>query len=131
MDRRHGPRVSDDVVARNAKGKLIGIGDITRQTKQCLTNIRNIIAAANGSLEDLVKVTVFLRDLRDYSGMNAVRNEMLAGIPFASSTIQAALNAPGALIEIEAVANVPAATARPEKPPKASKLAKKTVKSGK
>ena len=119
------------VVARNAQGTLIGIGDITRQTKQCLTNIRNIIAAAGGSLEDLVKVTVFLRDLRDYSGMNAVRNEMLAGIPFASSTIQAALNAPGALIEIEAVANVPAATARPDKPPKASKLAKQTVRIGK
>lgn len=117
------------VVARNAQGKLIGIGDITRQTRQCLTNIRNIIAAAGGSLEDLVKVTVFLRDLRDYSAMNAVRNEMLAGIQFASSTVQAALNAPGALIEIEAVACVPA-TAATEKPPQVAKRAKAAVKRG-
>jgi len=117
------------VVARNAQGKLIGIGDITRQTRQCLTNFRNIIAAAGGSLEDLVKVTVFLRDLRDYSAMNAVRNEMLAGIPFASSTVQAALNAPGALIEIEAVACVPA-TAATEKPLQVAKRAKAAVKRG-
>ncbi len=117
------------VVARNAQGKLVGIGDITPQTKQCLANIRNIIAAAGGSLEDLVKVTVFLRDLRDYSGMNAVRNEMLAGISFASSTVQAALNAPGALVEIEAVACVPA-TAAAEKPPQVAKSAKASVKRG-
>lgn len=101
------------VVARNSKGTLVGIGDITRQTRQSLTNIGNIIAAAGGSLKDLVKVTVYLSDLRDYAGMNAVRNEMLAGIPFASSTVQVALNAPGALIEIDAVACVDAAAPAP------------------
>ena len=59
-------------------------------------------------MKDLVKVTVFLRDLRDYDAMNEVRRKALSGIAFASSTVQAQLNAPQALIEIEAVAFVSA-----------------------
>ena len=51
-------------------------------------------------------MTVYLRDLRDYAGMNEVRREMLAGLAFASTAVQAALNAPEALIEVEAIAFV-------------------------
>ena len=100
------------VTARNAKGKIVGVGDIARQTRQCLQNIENIIRAGGGTLKDLTKVTVFLRDLRDYAGMNEVRRAVLAGIPFASSTVQAQLNAPEALVEIEAVAFVSRAAPR-------------------
>jgi enamine deaminase RidA (YjgF/YER057c/UK114 family) len=57
-------------------------------------------------LADLVKVTVFLRPGQDYAGMNDVRRELLTGVDFASSTVQVALNAPDALIEVEAVAAV-------------------------
>lgn len=94
------------VVARNAQGKIVGKGDIRKQTRQSLKNIENIIRAGGGSLGDLIKVTVFLRDLRDYAGMNEVRREVLAKVAFASSTVQAQLNAADALIEIEAVACV-------------------------
>ena len=94
------------VVARDAKGRIRGAGDIAAQTRQCLKNIENIIRAGGGTLRDLVKVTVFLRDLRDYAGMNEVRREVLADVAFASSTVQAQLNAPQALVEIEAVAFV-------------------------
>lgn len=96
------------VVARGADGRIRGINDIAAQTRQCLKNIENIVKAGGGSLKDLVKVTVFLRDLRDYEAMNEVRRTVLSGIAFASSTVQAQLNAPLALIEIEAVAHVPA-----------------------
>jgi reactive intermediate/imine deaminase len=94
------------VVARDAAGQIVGTGDIRAQTRQCLENIRHIVEAGGGSLTDLAKVTVFLRDLGDYAGMNEVRREILAQVPFASSTVQAALNAPEALVEIEAVAFV-------------------------
>ena len=94
------------VVARDVSGKIRGRGDIAAQTRQCLKNIENIIRAGGGRLRDLVKVTVFIRDLRDYPAMNEVRREVLADIPFASSTVQAQLNAPEALVEIEAVAFV-------------------------
>jgi reactive intermediate/imine deaminase len=95
------------VVARDAGGAIVGKGDVRSQTRQCIENLRHIIEAAGGSLSDLVKVTVFLRNLGDYEGMNEVRREMLSGIPFASSTVQTGLNAADALIEIEAVAAVP------------------------
>lgn len=94
------------VVARDAAGQIVGAGDIRVQTRQCLENIRHIVEAGGGSLTDIAKVTVFLRDLGDYAGMNEVRREVLAQVPFASSTVQAALNAPEALVEIEAVAFV-------------------------
>jgi 2-iminobutanoate/2-iminopropanoate deaminase len=100
------------VVARNAAGKIMGRGDIAKQTRQCLKNIENIVRAGGGTLKDISKVTVFLRDLRDYTAMNEVRRAVLAGIPFASSTVQAQLNAPDALIEIEAVAFVSRPAAR-------------------
>lgn len=92
--------------ARDVSGATVGKGDIRAQTRQCLENIGGVIEAAGGSLKDLVKVTVFLRDLKDYQGMNAVRREMLGGAAFASSTVEAALNNPDALVEIEAVAVV-------------------------
>jgi 2-iminobutanoate/2-iminopropanoate deaminase len=94
------------VVARDAAGTLVGVGDIRRQTRQCFENIRNIIEAAGGTLADLVKVTVFIRPGTDYVAMNDVRREMLTGIDFVSSTVQVGLNAPDALIEVEAVAAV-------------------------
>lgn len=95
------------VLARNAAGEIIGQGDIRAQTRQCFENIRHIIEAAGGSLADLVKVTVFMPDLSGYDAMNEVRNELLRGIAFASSTVQAGLHAAGAMIEVEAVAAVP------------------------
>mgnify|MGYP000955014472 CR=1 FL=1 len=98
--------MTSGVVARDAAGKLVGVGDIRAQTRQCLENIRHIIEAGGGRLADLAKVTVFIRDLADYDGMNEVRRQMLDGIAFASSTVQAGLNAPEALVEIEAVAFV-------------------------
>jgi 2-iminobutanoate/2-iminopropanoate deaminase len=94
------------VVGRDVNARIQGIGDIAVQTRQCLKNIENIIEAGGGTLQDLVKVTVFLRDLRDYAAMNEVRREVLADVAFASSTVQAQLNAPDALVEIEAVAFV-------------------------
>lgn len=97
------------VVARDANGTLLGIGDIRAQTRQSFENIRNIIEAAGGSLSDLVKVTVFLRPGADYAAMNDVRRELLSGIDFASSTVMVGLNASDALIEVEAVAAVPLA----------------------
>ena len=98
------------VVARDAKGELLGIGDIRVQTRQCIENIRNILEAAGGSLKDLVKVTVFLRPGADYTAMNDVRREVLSGIEFASSTVMVGLNAPEALIEVEAVGAIPVGT---------------------
>ena len=94
------------VISRDRDGQVVGKGDIREQTRQCLRNITGIIEGGGGSLNDLVKMTVFITDLADYDGMNEIRREMLDGIDFASSTVKVALNNPDALIEIEAVASV-------------------------
>jgi 2-iminobutanoate/2-iminopropanoate deaminase len=94
------------VISRDRDGQVVGKGDIREQTRQCLRNITGIIEGGGGSLNDLVKMTVFITDLADYDGMNEIRREMLDGIGFASSTVKVALNDPDALIEIEAVASV-------------------------
>jgi 2-iminobutanoate/2-iminopropanoate deaminase len=94
------------VISRDRDGQVVGKGDIREQTRQCLRNITGIIEGGGGSLNDLVKMTVFITDLADYDGMNEIRREMLDGIDFASSTVKVALNDPDALIEIEAVASV-------------------------
>ena len=94
------------VISRDQDGQVVGKGDIREQTRQCLRNIAGIIEGGGGSLNDLVKMTVFITNLADYDGMNEIRQEVLNDIDFASSTVKVSLNSPEALIEIEAVASV-------------------------
>ncbi len=94
------------VISRDQDGQVVGKGDIREQTRQCLRNIAGIIEGGGGSLNDLVKMTVFITNLADYDGMNEIRQEVLNDIDFASSTVKVSLNNPEALIEIEAVASV-------------------------
>ena len=94
------------MISRDQYGKVVGKGNIREQTRQCLRNIAGIIEGGGGSLNDLVKMTVFITNLADYDGMNEIRQEVLNDIDFASSTVKVSLNSPEALIEIEAVASV-------------------------
>ena len=61
-------------------GQVVGKGDIREQTRQCLCNIAGIIEGGGGSLNDLVKMTVFITNLEDYDGMNEIRQEVLIEI---------------------------------------------------
>jgi len=78
--------------------------DITTQTKQSLTNVKNILEAAGYSLNDVVKTTVLLADIADFAAMNAVYAEFFTA-PFpARAAFQAACLPKNALVEIECVA---------------------------
>lgn len=86
-----------------ATGKLVE-GDIGTQTRQCLENLKSILASAGLGFGDIVKTTVFLADMADFPAMNAVyETYMLAPYP-ARSTIQVAGLPLGARVEIEAIA---------------------------
>ncbi len=87
-------------------GKILYPGDAERQTLECLGKIEKVLAAAGGTLGDIVKMTVFLRHTSDYDAMNRARRSRLAGIDYASSTVIAGLVAEGALVEIECVAAI-------------------------
>lgn len=86
-----------------ATGELVA-GGIEEQTARVLENLRAVLAAAGGALEDVVKTTVFLADLADFARMNEVYGRAFAKNPPARSTVQVAALPRGARIEIEAIA---------------------------
>ncbi|MBV8716020.1 MAG: RidA family protein [Chloroflexi bacterium] len=86
-----------------ATGRLAG-PDVGSQTRQVIANIRAILEAGGSSLEQLVKTTVFLADLRTFEEMNAVYRELIPEPRPGRSTVEAKLARPDILVEIEAIA---------------------------
>ncbi len=79
-------------------------GGVEEQTRQVLTNLRNVLEAAGSDFEHVVKTTVFLKDMNDFQKMNAIYAEFFGNTPPARSTIAVAGLPKGGLVEIEVVA---------------------------
>lgn len=79
-------------------------GGIAEQTGQVLKNLSAILEAAGSSLDRVVKTTVFLADMKEFTGMNEVYGTFFSGPPPARATIAAAGLPRDARVEIEAVA---------------------------
>jgi 2-iminobutanoate/2-iminopropanoate deaminase len=79
-------------------------GGIETETRQVLLNLSYVLTAAGSTLQKVVKTTVFLRDMSDFSRMNAVYAEFFPQNPPARSTVQVAALPKGATVEIEVVA---------------------------
>ena len=91
--------------ASDENGKLVGRGDVTAQTRKTLDNMKIALAAAGGTLDDVVKVTVYLADVNDRQKVNEVRKEYFKDNKPASTLIEISKFAlDGMLIEIEAIA---------------------------
>jgi reactive intermediate/imine deaminase len=89
----------------DGEGNLIGHGDIKAQTRRVFENIKKIVEAGGGTMDDVVKLTVFVTDVRYREAYGEVRTEFFGPNPPASTLVQISnLAVPGALIEIEAVA---------------------------
>ena len=95
-------------VSQDMEGKIVGVGDITAQTRQVLGNISKILDAVGGQMSDIAKVTVFVKDMSLLDEIHQVRSEFFT-LPYpASSLVQVVgLVNPDYLIEIEAVAVIP------------------------
>ena len=78
-----------------------GIGELTRQS---LTNIRNILAEAGLTMDNVVKTSVFLADMADFAGMNAVYAEFFPGTAPARSAVAVKALPKDARVEIECIA---------------------------
>lgn len=78
--------------------------DIEAQTKQVIENLRAIIAASGMSLSNVVRVGVFLRDMKDFKKMNEVYSRYFKDNPPARTTVQAEPPAPEWLVEMDAIA---------------------------
>jgi 2-iminobutanoate/2-iminopropanoate deaminase len=81
-------------------------GGIEAETRQALTNIRHVLEDSGSGMPMVVKTIVFLKDMADFTKMNAVYAEFFPENPPARSTVQAAALPKGGAVEIEAVAFV-------------------------
>ena len=89
----------------DAEGKEVkGIG---AQTRQCLENMKQVLETAGSSLDDVVKVTVFLGSVTDYAKMNEVYQSYFPKDQPARSTAITGLAIPNMLIEMECIAYSP------------------------
>ena len=84
-------------------GAMVAPGDVAGQARQVLGNIQAIVEAAGGSMEQVVKVTVYLQDMADFGAVNAVYAEFFAGEPPARGALAAAGLPLGALVAMEAI----------------------------
>jgi 2-iminobutanoate/2-iminopropanoate deaminase len=94
-------------IARNARGELVGKGDIRAQTRQCIENLKHVLEAGGATLENVVKVTVFVSDMENLKEIHEVRAEYFKEKYPASTLVEVSrFTAEGCMIEIEAIAVV-------------------------
>jgi 2-iminobutanoate/2-iminopropanoate deaminase len=95
--------LSGQVALDPQSGELVG-SDIRRQTERVLENIKGILEAAGANLHHVIKTTVFLKDMNDFSGMNETYARYFTAAPPARSTVQVSRLPKDALVEIEVIA---------------------------
>ena len=95
--------VSGQIPIDPATGAFAG-EDIATQTRQSLTNLSNILAAAGYTMNDVVKTTVLLAEIADFAAMNAVYAEFFTENKPARAAFAVKDLPRGALVEIEAIA---------------------------
>lgn len=107
-------KVSDTIyisgqVAWDEKGNIVGLGDMEAQTRQSLENLRRTVEAAGAKMSDIVKLIVFVRDIRDFS-IPAVRKAWrhYFGDSFPALTVIQISNLwrPDFMLSIEGVAEI-------------------------
>ena len=104
--------VSGQVPIDPITGQIV-TGDVQVETRQVLTNIRNILAGCGASLADVVRCAVYLTDAADFKPMNEVYAEFFGEAkPARTTVVVAALPLPGAKVEIDAIAYQPSAARR-------------------
>ena len=94
--------VSGQIPVNPATGELVT--DIAAATKQSLSNLAAVLQAAGCSMDQVVKTTVFLSDLKNFAAMNEVYAEFFKVNPPARSTVEVGGLPKGAVVEIEAIA---------------------------
>ncbi|HKH11990.1 MAG TPA: RidA family protein [Rubrobacter sp.] len=95
-------------VAMDAEGAVVGEGDAKAQTEKVLQNVAAVLEEADGGLDDIVKVTVFITDMVHYDEVHEARRRHFGGPYPASSMVEvSALIDPRLLVEVEAVAVIP------------------------
>ncbi|MGC9537496.1 RidA family protein [Streptomyces sp. UG1] len=95
------------MTARAKDGTVTGVGDITAQTHQVCQNLRAAVEAAGGTLDDIARVDVYVRNMEDFDAIHAVRRQYFTGVAPASTMVEVSkfVNK-DYLIEINAIAAI-------------------------
>ena len=94
--------ISGQIPIEPATGKIIQ--DIKKAAKQVLANIQTILQEAGLKMTNIVKTTIFLRDMEDFPAVNEIYAAFFPAGPPARSTVEVSALPKGAPIEIEAIA---------------------------
>ncbi|MDX2229707.1 MAG: RidA family protein [Leptolyngbyaceae cyanobacterium bins.349] len=88
-------------------GVIVGEGDVAAQTERSLKNLQAILEAAGATLEDVVKTSVFLKNMDDFAAMNAVYAQFFDGATApARAAVEVARLPKDVLVEIDCIAVV-------------------------
>lgn len=88
-------------------GKVVASGDIVKQTKQTLENIRAALEQAGSSLENVLKVTAFIHDINEWDKFNKAYGEYFKENSPARTTVEVGHFSEGFCVEIDVIALVP------------------------
>jgi len=96
------------MVARRADGTIAGIGDIEAQTRQVCENLKAVVEAAGGTMDDICRVDVYIRNMEQFAAIHKVRREYFREPLPASTMVEIVkMTHPDYLIEINAIAVIP------------------------
>jgi enamine deaminase RidA (YjgF/YER057c/UK114 family) len=94
-------------VARDTDGNVIGTGDMRTQARQVFQNLRQVLQAAGGDLNDLMKITTYITKIEDFPALAEVRSEVFQGeLPASTLIVVKSLFHPDFLIEVEGIAAI-------------------------
>ena len=92
------------LTAKNERGEIVGVGDIGAQTRQVCENLQAAMRGAGGTLADVVRVDVFVKEMTGFKDIHEVRREYFGSNPPASTMVAiSAFTHPDMLIEINAI----------------------------
>ena len=95
------------MVAKGTDGKVVGIGDIEAQTRQVCENVKAAVEAAGGTMDDICRVDVYVRNMEHFEKIHKVRRQYFGSPPPASTMVEVSkFTSPEYLIEMNAIAVV-------------------------
>lgn len=93
------------MTSRRADGTIAGIGNIKEQTKQVCENVKAAVEAAGGTMDDICRVDVYVRNMEHFDAIHEVRREFFKAPAPASTMVEVCkMTSPEYLIEINAIA---------------------------
>jgi 2-iminobutanoate/2-iminopropanoate deaminase len=97
--------VLSGMTSRRADGSIAGVGNIEEQTRQVCENLKAAVEEAGGTLDDICRVDVYVRNMEHFDAIHKVRREYFTGIAPASTMVEICkMTSPDYLIEINAIA---------------------------